>query len=670
MSATTGADEVTVAAGGVAPDGELIVAGDTGGWPTGEVVTTGGGDGDSAAGCDDGWTTVGGWAVDGAAAGDGEAPGARRAGAGAGAGAGATGWVAGWETVATGSRASAGSDQPAQAAKPVRTKEERSESIVGAGVARAGDTSMVPIRATSLHVGVLPAVCGRFANPGTGRSQAFRREFVHIQAGCYVGSVSLLPLGLLAVTTVGVRAIEPSVFDVAVDPSAVRYVETRHTETVIRGRPWIPHPRLATVRAGTRLAVRGEVASRDNQGCDGKSWYAVLPIGFVCSVDVRKTERPPSATLAPSVEPGRRLPYRYARVRSDTVPVYDSATAIRDGTPDGLLAKGMSLAIAEAKTIDDQRFLVTTAGKWVHRDDVGWMGEGSSWRGVRIRGEFVGPSFAWVRVDKTPVRSGPDPDAAVLRKVDRRERVRLLEHNGRRGRAAMWRVDESGWVAATQINEVVLREPPPGVVADSDGDDRWVDVDVGEQVLVAYRGRTPVFATLISSGRAHPTPLGNYPIWAKVTDMKMGNQAYEDKAYLVEGVPWVLLFQGHNALHGAYWHDSFGVRKSHGCVNLSPHDARWMFDWALPAMLDGWTGFLPAIDRSITVHVHDSHETGEDAFRQERPIGPPDREQEALRLEEAEARRALEAPPDPTYTPSLDEVLSGIQGARRQPTDG
>src|SRR5688500_9778844 len=127
--------------------------------------------------------------------------------------------------------------------------------------------------------------------------------------------------------------------------------------------------------------------------------------------------------------------------------------------------------------------------------------------------------------------------------------------------------------------------------------------------------------------------------------MDMANQDYEDKPYMVQGVPWVLLFQGHNALHGAYWHDRFGNRKSHGCVNLAPLDARWVFDWAGPTLPRGWTGYLPlSLERSPVVHVRDSSREDGLQFTQSRPIGPPDREAERRKAEAAEKRRAQEPP--------------------------
>ena len=50
--------------------------------------------------------------------------------------------------------------------------------------------------------------------------------------------------------------------------------------------------------------------------------------------------------------------------------------------------------------------------------------------------------------------------------------------------------------------------------------------------------------------------------------------------YDLPNVPFVQYFTGSYAIHGAYWHQSFGVPVSHGCVNLQPGDAAWLYDWA------------------------------------------------------------------------------------------
>jgi lipoprotein-anchoring transpeptidase ErfK/SrfK len=42
------------------------------------------------------------------------------------------------------------------------------------------------------------------------------------------------------------------------------------------------------------------------------------------------------------------------------------------------------------------------------------------------------------------------------------------------------------------------------------------------------------------------------------------------------------------ALHGAYWHDRFGYKHSHGCVNMPPLDAEWVYYWSADGPNDLW----------------------------------------------------------------------------------
>ena len=130
--------------------------------------------------------------------------------------------------------------------------------------------------------------------------------------------------------------------------------------------------------------------------------------------------------------------------------------------------------------------------------------------------------------------------------------------------------------------------PPP---TDRDAGSVWLDVDVGQQMLTVYDGLTPIFVTLISSGkRRYSTPLGTFRVYDKMVtvDMRSREDAPEDDQYHVEAVPWSMHFWPQYALHGAYWHWGFGNRASHGCVNLSPRDARWLFDRMSPVLPDGW----------------------------------------------------------------------------------
>lgn len=144
--------------------------------------------------------------------------------------------------------------------------------------------------------------------------------------------------------------------------------------------------------------------------------------------------------------------------------------------------------------------------------------------------------------------------------------------------------------------------------------EKWIDVDLEHQVLIAFEGEHPVFGTLVSSGRRlpwdpehdHPTPTGTYRIYEKHISATMDGDVASDGPYSIEDVPWVMFFQGSYALHGAFWHDLFGTPRSHGCINLSPIDARELFFWTEPRLPTGWHGVFQTGDKPGTrVIIHE-----------------------------------------------------------------
>lgn len=110
--------------------------------------------------------------------------------------------------------------------------------------------------------------------------------------------------------------------------------------------------------------------------------------------------------------------------------------------------------------------------------------------------------------------------------------------------------------------------------------ERWIDVNLSEQRLVAFEGLIPVFETLVSTGTArHPTVTGQFRIWLRfrAQDMNGYRLGYD---YYLRNVPYVQYFYEDYSLHGTFWHNNFGQPMSHGCVNLSTPDAEWLYSWA------------------------------------------------------------------------------------------
>lgn len=140
-------------------------------------------------------------------------------------------------------------------------------------------------------------------------------------------------------------------------------------------------------------------------------------------------------------------------------------------------------------------------------------------------------------------------------------------------------------VQASELTPVSTRVAP---------EDKRVEVSIAEQHLWAYEEGAIVLDTKISTGipgldssNGIPThtPKGNWLVFSKMPVRHMGDgQVTSDIfAYELPGVPWVSYFHEWGvAFHGTYWHDNYGNEMSHGCVNMRPEEAKWLFRWLLP----------------------------------------------------------------------------------------
>ncbi len=117
---------------------------------------------------------------------------------------------------------------------------------------------------------------------------------------------------------------------------------------------------------------------------------------------------------------------------------------------------------------------------------------------------------------------------------------------------------------------------------------RWIHIRVNRGTLVLYDGAEPVFATLMSPGKEDATPYGRYWVESKHHVSTMTTESGDPKRSWIADVPWTTYFKRPYAIHAAYWHSDFGERKSGGCVNLSPLDAKRVFEWIEPELPVGW----------------------------------------------------------------------------------
>jgi hypothetical protein len=165
--------------------------------------------------------------------------------------------------------------------------------------------------------------------------------------------------------------------------------------------------------------------------------------------------------------------------------------------------------------------------------------------------------------------------------------------------------DERGngvFIGESDATVIAKRERSP--IGVSDGA-KWIIFSITQGTLVAYEGSRAVYATLASPGaggvpikgknpvKMSTTPLGVYRVTFKHRATTMSPEYGENRSFWIADVPYTQYFNAPFALHTAYWHEEFGEPMSAGCVNLSPLDGKWLFDWTEPHVPEGWAGAGP-----------------------------------------------------------------------------
>ena len=214
-------------------------------------------------------------------------------------------------------------------------------------------------------------------------------------------------------------------------------------------------------------------------------------------------------------------------------------------------------------------------GKWVLSDSLGEPWTPSRFAGVLLPNQGLPYTMAWTLRHLNGATSPGGPEAASNPFLYRYSRVNIystVEVDGYN----WYQIGADQWVHQFKVAKLLPVEKPLEVDTH-----KWVSVDLYEQVAIAYEGDKPVFATLISSGLEEwPTNEGIFHVYVRFPRTLMSGAYNQPDFYYLQEVPWTMYFDGDIALHGAYWHDGFGYRKSHGCVNMTITDAHWLFQWA------------------------------------------------------------------------------------------
>lgn len=173
--------------------------------------------------------------------------------------------------------------------------------------------------------------------------------------------------------------------------------------------------------------------------------------------------------------------------------------------------------------------------------------------------------------------------------------AKLEAFNGCPGSTADGQIDPTKTVAFwNNLPVIPLTALADNLTADqkkvlgSTSEEKWIEVDLSEQKLIAHQGDKIFLESLISSGLWGRTPVGEYRIWYKIRSTVMeGGSKDNHTYYYLPNVPYDMFFFGDFGIHGTYWHQNFGQPMSHGCVNTPTPIAEKLFYWSDPQLPEG-----------------------------------------------------------------------------------
>jgi hypothetical protein len=343
-----------------------------------------------------------------------------------------------------------------------------------------------------------------------------------------------------------------------------------------------------------RIAIRHDVSVARLAATNGLSTNDWVYVGQSLAVPLESASDPPSVNagqadgepylpdplpnlpLLPLEQPASVVPFSYARVVQENTPVFaDPADAAQGLAPKRYLGSGYIWVSVQGKaTYEEQDFFQINSGEYVRAEALAFY-QPSTFRGVALAAQPERP-FAWIL---KPVQPSLTPAGEANAEAPLYGRYDLVQIYATEllGDQVWYLIGVDQWINQIYVGKVTPTAPPEGVEPDG----AWIDVNLFEQTLAAYQGDRMLYATLVSTGLpGWDTPTGLNRVWLRVAAGKMSGGLNRPDYYFLEDVPWTLYFDKDVALHTAYWHDGFGYKHSHGCVNLPPLDAQWLFDWA------------------------------------------------------------------------------------------
>ncbi len=298
-------------------------------------------------------------------------------------------------------------------------------------------------------------------------------------------------------------------------------------------------------------------------------------------------------------------------VNERRVPNFSSFKAPGYAVIAGRIKRHAGLAIVgsfvSGKEAQNRRFAVAVDGRLIPADKIKANG-GSTFHGEELGKLTLPVAFPWREGSRSWKLTGNS-----LNKSEKLEIKKMVPLTGRVRKSRGVRFVETRDGAWLRSKDLKVAPQPSKLPWFAKKGVRWIDISILSQTLVLYEGRNALYATLISTGRdgmgdpqkTLSTPTGTFRIYQKHVTTTM-DSTVADSEFELRDVPWVMYFKGGYALHAAYWHDDFGRLRSHGCINLAPIDARYVFNFSSPDTPEHWHASYSgeSFGGGTIVHIH------------------------------------------------------------------
>jgi hypothetical protein len=348
-------------------------------------------------------------------------------------------------------------------------------------------------------------------------------------------------------------------------------------------------PILGYLHAG-ETAPRSKEAHENDQCITG--WYRVAPRGYMCTEKSATTDlsHPTLKAMALLANREAELPYTYAR----TTKVTGLYKAVDETgvTLQGRIPRSTYLAVVGSWTAPDeskepQRLGLLMDGTFVRADDLE-VATPSTFEGVALDEEHALPIAYVVR---RGVRAWTIKGAVAEKTVELgyHERINLTGRYRTISGERFWAAADGRWVRHRDVTAIRKRYELPDFAS---GEQKWIDISIITGTMVAYEGKTPVFASLVSVGRDRTgdpkttasTAQGTY----RVVGKSLTRRQLKSEDGSLRDAPWALELENGQFLQAAPHHDRFGIEHTSGDIEVSPKDAHFLFWWSEPKLPGAW----------------------------------------------------------------------------------